>query len=344
MRRETLDYMAMYEVAMSQGNDARGFYHRNMRVVVGDESFMVRIALENSQSMDLVVWPEEDVLAALHPHVTHVPRLLYAHERRAGHGPLFQVHSFIEGEPLDTVHPHGSAIPVCVSDDIARFFGELLRFPQEKLPRLPPDWPTDGDSRGFGSVLLKLGRTLRDDLGKRCPVLFELLEIPEDPFAGLDRALSRLTPRPFRLLHGDLHRGNMIRGDGQTYFLDWQLALWGDPVYDLADHVHKMGYVPADEVRAVRNWANSAPGSCTRGLRDDIDFYIAYERVKSSVVDAVRWSRRISGEATGSEARNVAVSELTDKINQARPYWGRAFAAPLAPDRVARAAGEGADG
>ncbi|MFF2174257.1 aminoglycoside phosphotransferase family protein [[Kitasatospora] papulosa] len=344
MRREAPDYMAMYEAAMRQEEDARGFYHRNVRVEVGDESFMVRVAMEDSQPMDLAVWPEEDVLAALHPHVTHAPRLLYARGRGAAPGPVFQIHDFIEGEPLDKAHPPGSAIPTRVSDDIAKFFGELLRLPRERLPRLPPEWPADGDSREFGLVLLKFGRSLRDDHEKACPGLFEMLEIPEDPFAGLHSALARLTARPFRLLHGDIHRGNMIRGHGRTFFLDWQLALWGDPVYDLADHVHKMGYVPADEARALRDWVSAAPMRCARGWEADLGFYIAYERVKSSIVDTVRWSRRIVRAAEGSGARDVAVRELTGKINQARTYWGQAYSAPLTPDRVARAVAEGVGG
>ncbi|MFE2057514.1 phosphotransferase [Streptomyces sp. NPDC059446] len=355
MCRAAPDYMAMYETAMLQESDVRGFYHRNVRVVVGEESFMVRVAMKDSEAMDLVVWPEEEILAALHPHVTHAPRLLFSSGGNDGAGdasdgrggskgllpaPPFQVHSFIEGDSLDRVHPHGSEIPVQVSDDIAQFFGELLRFPQGELPEIPSGWPEDGDSRGFSLVLLRLGRFLRSDCGKSIPGLFEMLEIPEDPFALLEGASRRLAARSFRLLHGDIHRGNMMRGDGGTFFLDWQLALWGDPVYDLADHVHKMGYVPADEVRAVRNWVGVAPERCSRGWGEALDFYIAYERVKSSVVDTVRWSRRIVNEAEGSFARHAAVTELTGKINQARPYWGREFSTPLAPDRVARAVAE----
>ena len=38
----------------------------------------------------------------------------------------------------------------------------------------------------------------------------------------------------------------MILARGRTYFLDWELALWGDPVYDLAVHLHKMGYSPQE--------------------------------------------------------------------------------------------------
>ncbi|MET7369364.1 aminoglycoside phosphotransferase family protein [Streptomyces sp. NPDC005566] len=359
MHREALDYRGMYKAAMRQGDAALGNYHRNVRVVAGGESFMVRVAMDDSQVMDLAVWPEEDILAAIHPHVTHAPRLIFSQRRSGGQGnaragtgaaesltlePEFQVHSFIEGESIDGLYPHGYEIPVRVSNDIAEFFGELLRFPQDELPGLPSDWPTDGDSHGFGRVLLQFGRLLRGNHGKSSPGLFEMLEIPVDPFARLEDALVTLAARPFQLLHGDIHRGNMIWGNGQTFFLDWQLALWGDPVYDLADHVHKMGYEPADEVRAIHDWVRVAPDRCSRGLGEGLDFYLAYERVKSAVVDAVRWSHRIARETEGSDAQNVAVRQLAEKINQARPYWGREFTAPLTPARVARAVAEGGRG
>ncbi|MFC9754588.1 hypothetical protein [Streptomyces sp. NPDC056921] len=71
-----------------------------------------------------------------------------------------------------------------------------------------------------------------------------------------------------------------------------------------------------------------------------MQFYIAYERVKSSVVDTVRWARRIAAEPTGSPARGKAVQELTAKINRARPYWFQGRSGVLAADRVASAVTE----
>jgi aminoglycoside phosphotransferase (APT) family kinase protein len=38
----------------------------------------------------------------------------------------------------------------------------------------------------------------------------------------------------------------MILTEEGTVFLDWELALWGDPLYELAVHFHKMRYQPGD--------------------------------------------------------------------------------------------------
>lgn len=66
-----------------------------------------------------------------------------------------------------------------------------------------------------------------------------------DPVAPAVEAWSSLTRRPLVFVHSDIHRKNIIR-DGASYFLDWELVLWGDPVYDLAVHFHKMDYTPAE--------------------------------------------------------------------------------------------------
>lgn len=207
MDRNTPDFMAFFDAAMRPGSDARGFYHRNVRVTVGPDSFMVRVPMEESEVMDLSIWAEHDILSVLHPHLTHAPRLLHVH-----HDPYFQVQEFIEGERVEDLHPYGASIPARIIDDIVVLFSELLSFPESRIPALPADWPADGDSEGFGAVLLRLGRSLREDHGKEAPRLFETLGIPEDPFLPLEDGLKDLTSRPFRLLHGDIHRGNLIRG------------------------------------------------------------------------------------------------------------------------------------
>ncbi|MFJ3276539.1 aminoglycoside phosphotransferase family protein [Streptomyces sp. NPDC086776] len=332
MDHDTPDFMAMFDAAMRPGSDARGYYHRNVQVTADGYSYMVRVPMEESEVMDLSIWPEHEILSALPPYFAHAPRLLYVH-----HDPYFQIQEFIEGDRVEDLHPHGESVPVRIVDEIVTLFAELLSFPESRIPPLPADWPADGDSNGFGSALLQLGRSLREGHGKEAPGLFERLGIPEDPFLQLEDGLTALAVRPFRLLHGDIHRGNMIKGARETFFLDWQLALWGDPVYDLADHVHKMGYTPDDKQRFIRGWLAVAPDNCKRRWSEDLTFYLAYERVKSSVVDTVRWSRRIAEAPTGSPAWRAAVHELTAKINQAQRYWSQGRSGALAADRVASA-------
>lgn len=126
--------------------------------------------------------------------------------------------------------------------------------------------------------------------------------------------------RPFRLLHADIHRKNMIRELHGTVFLDWELALWGDPVYDLADHLHKMAYLRDERQQMISAWVRAAPAECREGWEDALTFYTAYERMKSAVVDTVRWSRLITSAPT-PELRRAFACELADKFAAARQFW-----------------------
>ncbi|MGW7357649.1 aminoglycoside phosphotransferase family protein [Streptomyces sp. NPDC054802] len=334
MHCSAADFMTMYETAMRQGVGIQGFYHRNVQVNTEADSYMIRVPMDGSEIMDLAIWPEHEILSAIQPHLSRAPRLLHVHDR-----PYFQVQGYIEGDTVETIYPPGSAIPPVIADDISVFFSELFTVPESGIPRLPVDWPSNGDSQSFASVLLGLGRSLRDDHGEKAPELFANLGIPVDPFCALEGRVPDLAARPFHLLHGDLHRGNMIWDSKRTFLLDWQLSLWGDPVYELADHLHKMEYTPEDRKRAVQSWLKVAPGVCTRRWEQDLDFYLAYEQVKSSVVDTVRWSRRIATSEAGSPARDQAIRELAAKINRARPHWSSAnrCSGDVTADRVAKA-------
>ncbi|WP_299539551.1 phosphotransferase family protein [uncultured Streptomyces sp.] len=326
------DFMGMYKVATARESGERGHYHRNVRVDAHGSSFVVRIPVPGVQVMDLAPWREDRVVGSLHPWVRSVPRLLFVHE-----DPYFQVQNFLPGKPVAQLYPAGRGIPDHLAGNVASFFADLLSFPVEEIPELPTDWPAGGDVRGFSAVMVEFGRALRLKYGEENPRLFADLDIPYDPFEALEREASRLTMRPFRLLHGDMHRGNMLVEERRTSLLDWQLAAWGDPVYDLADHLHKMGYTRSDERRAVADWIAVAPEACRRGWRDDLEFYLRFQRIKSAVVDTVRWSRRISSAPPRSTERRDLVLSLTATLARARPYWSTGAVNPMGEGEVLQA-------
>jgi aminoglycoside phosphotransferase (APT) family kinase protein len=81
----------------------------------------------------------------------------------------------------------------------------------------------------------------------------------------MDEMWPRLTSRPFVCVHADVHRKNMIVDEGVSTFLDWELALWGDPVYDLAVHIHKIAYLPEEHEALVSQWLAAMPADHTAG-------------------------------------------------------------------------------
>ncbi|WP_052863829.1 phosphotransferase family protein [Streptomyces niger] len=308
--------IALYEEACKRDDAHSGYYNRNVRVPSDDGAVMVRIPTPGSDSMDLTMWREQDLLDAIRAYVGSAPQLLHAQS-----DPPFQIHEFIEGDLLDDVCPAGTPIPDRVFHGIQDLFGQLLRVPSGKLPGAPEGWPEDGDTVGFAGRLFALVRDIRAAGDGPTQELYRELGVPEDPCAFLVRAAGDLQSRPFRLLHADIHRKNIIVGPARTVFLDWELALWGDPVYDLADHLHKMAYLPDEEKRMRAAWAAAAPAECRAGWAADVRFYLAYERMKSAVVDTVRWARLISAATTEAERRTFA-RELGAKFDAARPFWG----------------------
>ncbi|MFG2560051.1 phosphotransferase [Streptomyces sp. NPDC048496] len=329
-----MDAVALYEEARARDTALAGFYNRNVRVEGDGGPFLVRIPGAETETMDLTLWPESALLEAIGPHLSPAPHASpdphmspgpYALAPRLVHAnadPAFQIHEFVEGRRVDELAPDGKPLPEPVLDGIVRLLGALLAVPVAALPAVPADWPADGDSPAFAERLLALVRAIRGRADERVEGLYRALGVPVDPCSRLARSADVvLVQRPFRLLHADLHRKNMILTEGgQVVFLDWELALWGDPVYELADHLHKMAYTQADRQRVTAGWESAAPPECLAGWREGLAFYLGYEEMKSAVVDTVRWARRIAV-AQGDRERRILAAELHAKLLAAAPHW-----------------------
>ncbi|MEV5444348.1 aminoglycoside phosphotransferase family protein [Streptomyces sp. NPDC052644] len=330
----TFDPAALYEEARTQEGAAQsGHYNRNVRVESEGGPVVIRMRTSGAtaEPMDLTLWPEAEVLAAVNPYVPSAPRLLHASA-----APEFQIHAYIEGRRLDDVSPDGKPLPEYLPEALGAFFGQLLRVPARALPPVPADWPRDGDTRGFAERLLALVGTIRHRGDAAVMGLYEALGVPGDPCGLLRRRAADLARRPFRLLHADVHRKNLILTEGdrdRVAFLDWELALWGDPVYDLADHLHKMACTPGDRAAVTAAWLRAAPPECVEGWREDLDYYLSYEAVKSAIVDTVRWGRRIVTAPTAA-ARVALTRELAAKLEGAHSHWAPSRPAPPTPGDV----------
>ncbi|MFJ8742079.1 phosphotransferase family protein [Embleya sp. NPDC127516] len=322
------DPLTLYRTARESGISASGFYNDNVRSETDDGPVIVRIPIHGADGMDLRVWPEQDVIRAVAPWISVIPDVLHVSD-----DPAFQIHRFIPGDVLDVLAPRGRSVPVHLAGDVVGFFRDLSRVPLDVLPALPADWPKDGDTAGFGARLSAVTADVWRRFRTPYASLYAALGVPADPLARVEADWSALTCRPFRALHCDVHRKNVIVAAGRTYFLDWELALWGDPLYDLAVHLHKMDYFP-DEADAVRSgWFAAMPDDVRTEALADLPVYIRHERVKSALVDTVRYSKLILAAVdAATEAR--LVGSLTTKLNRARVVWG--VGDPLDPGEIRR--------
>jgi aminoglycoside phosphotransferase (APT) family kinase protein len=316
-----LDPGELYRTAVDQPDAAAGFYNRNVRV----GSLLVRIPIAGADGMDLRIWPEHEVLAALRSHLDSAPRL-----RFSSVAPAFQVHEFVEGALLDDSAPRGVRVPGFVLDDVVTLLRQLADMPHHELPAAPAHWPDSGDTAGFARRLSDVTAEVYETFRDAYAPVFTRLGIPDAPLEPI--RWDSLASRPFTLVHSDIHRKNMILADGRTVFLDWELALWGDPVYELAVHLHKMAYFPDERDSVLREWQRVMPSELLREWEPDLATYLSHERVKSGVVDTVRYTRLLTGGRLSGEEEAHLISNLTDKLNAAGAVWG--WRAPIERDAV----------
>ena len=74
--------------------------------------------------------------------------------------------------------------------------------------------------------------------------------------------------------------------------LDWELVLITDPAYDIAVHFHKMRYQPHQEIMFLERYLDSERNSSVFiNYWRQIQIYLELERVKSAIVDFIRYSK-----------------------------------------------------
>jgi aminoglycoside phosphotransferase (APT) family kinase protein len=312
---ESIDHAATYAAACTRTDSAQGFYNRNIRVADHKMVLNVRIPLADSDQMDQRQWPEPSILTAIAPYISAAPRLYYHCTQ-----PAYQIQEYIEGTPLHQLAPRGHEVPDHVPADVARLFAQLRQIPSHALPHVTGG--LDDDPHRFARRLWDTTRQIylarRDEYGP----LFNRLRIPRDPFAPLDGIWKTLRSRPFRLIHCDLSRRNMIIRDRSTVFLDWELALYGDPLADVATHLHKMGYTPDEQQRFLAEWQTAEPAAATEDWEHDLQTYLAHERIKSAVIDSIRFATVIAEGNRSPEEQQYMLKALTRKLSLAAALWG----------------------
>lgn len=257
----------------------------------------------------------------------------------------FTIHSY-EGpadgfrppdHPADGLRPHEA-------DDLVDQLGALTFVDCEEL---------DPDMKG-----LWFYRELRDELvrmvnelPKSTKDLTRELGLPNGYRLGeiLDR--HSLVPRRPVLLHGDLNPWNLVRREtGGLTLIDWEMAVVGDPLYDLVRHMHLTPTRPEIRERLFSRWSRLLPEDCTKGWREDWRVYRWMEVVRSAYVDL---DRLVTGDSLDAPnvrravdtyamtlAEATAALGLPGKLT-ANPYLARAL--PHGDHGSQRAAGVSAD-
>ncbi|QYX79135.1 phosphotransferase family protein [Streptomyces akebiae] len=237
---------------------------------------------------------EERLLTELQGRIDNIPDLIEVE------GTVLQ--RFIEGQTLGELHASDTTVPEKEFEQILTLFGQLVAVrPRTLLVKRRcerRDRAREGDSAGFLDRLICFteDRVYGDNLPEYGD-LFADLNLDSDSFKQLRKHVSGLRERPFCLLHADLHRENLIVDrDRRLWAIDWELAMFGDPLYDLATHLYLMRYPPEQERRMRERWwalvEGVRPGS-SRGWQEDLPKLLDYKKAQSVFTDVIRTSQAL---------------------------------------------------
>ncbi|MFE1801784.1 phosphotransferase [Streptomyces sp. NPDC059517] len=252
-------------------------------------------------------------------------------QRIAGIPEIFEVSGtvlqrFIEGETLGFFHPSGTRVPDGLFEQIVTLFSELLAVRPSTLAieRIckADDRPLDGDTDGFLEGLIEFSELrVYEQNAERFASLFHALGVDADSFKRLRKHVSGLQKRPFCLLHADLHRENFIVDpDRRLWTIDWELAMFGDPLYDLATHLYLMRYPLRQKKQMEEEWRTTVekirPGS-SNGMEVDLPRLIDFKRAQSVFTDVIREALSLDGESDRHPRRFARAGAKLHRILEA---------------------------
>ncbi len=217
---------------------------------------------------------------------------------RSHGGDAFAVHTYVGPLHSDRPpsHPVNGLLPH-EADGLVYQLGQLTRVDYTGLDPLAGEWD-------FYTWLSRQLVALVRGLPKESQQRAKALGLPDADRLSEILARHRVTPRKHALLHGDLNPWNLVRHSRRDHLaltiIDWEMAMVGDPLYDLVRHIHLTPTRPEIRERMVRQWENALPAEYTRDWRQDWRVYRWVEIVRSAYVDL---DRLVTG--AGLDAPNV---------------------------------------
>nr|WP_225833924.1 aminoglycoside phosphotransferase family protein [Streptomyces sp. NK08204] len=265
------------------------------------------------------------------------PRVLAlgeSHARDLGHtysGDRFAIHTY-EG-PRDPGskpdHPVNGLLP----HEADGLVDQLAALTEVDYIQIDPV----ADRLGFYGWLSEQLVALVAALPKESQQLARFLGLPDTVRLREILARHRVAHRTPALLHGDLNPWNLVRrDDGRALTLiDWEMALVGDPLYDLVRHMHLTPTRPEIRDRMFRRWESRLPAEYTREWARDWRVYRSIEIVRSAYIDLDRLVTGVSLDAPNVrralDSYAMTLAAATGSLGltaprRANPYLARALA------------------
>lgn len=226
----------------------------------------------------------------------------------------FSIHTYV-GTRVDQPpsHPVNGLLPH-EADALVDQLCELTRVDHRAID------PQAGDVDFYEWLKEQLVGLVRN-LPKESLQLARTLGLPDEWRLREILSRHRLSHRAPALLHGDLNPWNLVRRNDHRALtiIDWEMALVGDPLYDLVRHMHLTPIRPEIRDRMFRRWERNMPPEYSRDWRVDWPVYRWSEIIRSAYVDLDRLATR-----TGLDAPNVrrAVDSYAETLAAATASLG----------------------
>ncbi|WP_326712325.1 MULTISPECIES: aminoglycoside phosphotransferase family protein [unclassified Streptomyces] len=251
---------------------------------------------------------EEALLGALSGRISRIPEVVEVEGAK--------LQQFIEGSTLGSLAKRGKSAPSDLTGQLGSLFREMAEVRPDSLSIArkctKEDQAPEGDSAEFLERLIRFTeKQVYEKNLERFGGLFGRLGLDGEAFTRLRKHVLGLVERPFCLLHADLHRENLIVDrSSRLWVIDWELAMFGDPLYDLATHLYLMRYPEAQVPGVITSWRRSVEdvrAGSSQGWEKDLPLLIDFKKAQSVYTDVIRSATKLSA----SPARDSSLLWLT---------------------------------
>nr|WP_260859842.1 aminoglycoside phosphotransferase family protein [Streptomyces cupreus] len=278
---------ALYaEGAAPAGRVFKGTGHLNsvVRVPGVDFPVVVRRKVANACRRERGFLSEHAVLRAIERSRVEVAAPKFLALGTSYQGEPFAIHTY-EG-PRDVERPPGHPVHGLLPHEADRLVDQLGALTRVNYREVDP---AAGEGR-FYSWLSEQLVLLVADLPQRSQQLARLLGLPDASRLSQILARHQVSERRPALLHGDLNPWNLVRRSDELALtlIDWEMAVVGDPLYDLVRHMHLTPTRPEIRDRMFQRWAERLDPEHTADWQRDWRVYRWIEIVRSAYIDLDR--------------------------------------------------------
>ncbi len=315
---------AQLAILARQQSVLAGFYNDNYRLVRDGRALLFRFAKKGTVQYDPKPFAEHDVYNLIDASGISAPKLLYVSTDMS-----FQVHEFIQGSLIDEICPPGQKITQHHINEITSFYKKIVALDLNVSNVISTDWPQKGPPLIFFEKILEKSWLTYEEQGRAHREIYDFLGVPKDPFEQFLIRAGQLTKRPWRLIHSDIHRANMIEQEnGRLVIIDWELALYGDILYCIASHLHRCRFF-ADEKEAIATSIYKAlPEDFQKNFMKDLAFYLDFEALNSVITDTVRFPNLIKDNSVSAEIMEELSAYYADSLNRVSSLIGTRTTTP----------------